>query len=127
MEAKSLFGRGPTDDGHVAGWDSVFLASPCVLRIFPECFARERFPDYCSQKFAGALGCAYINFRMLRSAGNLLRLFHRVEIFALRPAPQCFGASLMDSDWLMDVESTRNRLEMPLYCFRILVQSIARQ
>ena len=51
VEAMSLFGRGPTDDGHVAGWDSVFLASPCVLRNFPNALhvigSRKIVPEVC--------------------------------------------------------------------------------
>ena len=51
VEAMSLFGRGPTDDGHVPGWDSVFLASLCVLRHFPnvvhEIGSRTIVPEVC--------------------------------------------------------------------------------
>ena len=41
--SQCLFGRGPTDDGHVAGCDSVFFASARVLRNMPNVVHRIGF------------------------------------------------------------------------------------
>ena len=89
-------------------------------------FCTRSVPGLLFQKFAGALGCAFINFRTLRSASNLPRCYTGLRSLLLDQL-QSFGAPLTDSDWPMDVESTRNRLEMPLHCFCISVPSVARR